>query len=1743
MKFFNTILGLFLCILLVGTTTLAGQKYVVANGNWTATTTWSLTRGGASGAAIPTSTDTAWIPSPYKVIYDVSAKTCYNLIVESGAALYSATANPTNSQVYLRVWGDSVRNDGVIGYDPAAPTVMTAMCFESYAPGKTLTFKGSGISMISRIRGGNNLSQMTIVIDQDMTLTYTGSSGTGGVAYYPSQGIGNLNTLKINAGRTVTIVDQGFISNGSSASSDGKSATITVDGTVLMQGPNSSLNLRSAIADSAVTFIVNGLVDVGGSFKPTSSAGAIPSNVVINAGGVLKVGTSGSGVIGFDGPAQTVTGAGTFTIGAGCKVQIGSTYGLDPVNGPIRTTVRNLNNGNKFEFVGNAAAMVTGSEFPSKVQSLILTDSLGGTLTLTNSVTIDTALTLNYGKLITGSKFVALGPAATISGASALNFVDGTVKEMVAAAGAKKWETGQGTDYLPFAGGFSGITGWDYVSVQANDATGTTPAGPVGLLTKMLTHFYRVAKGPALTAVTADSLVLGYLRTDVAAQGLTSDLLKVFRYDGAQWAAVTVKSVDTASNTLTVTGAIPNGDFVIAAAATAPPTAAFPEDFNYPTGDSLTWHSWLVSSGGTTNAILTTTPGLTFTNYPSSGIGNATTLTTSGQDVFKSFPKDSGSSFYSALMLKVSAAQATGDYFFALSPAESQTNYYGRLFIKSSGSGFVFGISKSNEAAVYGSTVFSFNTTYLAVVKYTFDAAKDSNDIVRVYALAPGALLNSEPGVPEIVDTAITRADAKNFGFATLRQGTTANAPSLTLDGIRIEKSWNKVMGSVPAAAIYSVGTGTVPGETEHYATLKAACDSINAQAGNITADRMYYITSNLTEPANVAVAGNTNGNTITFKPYAGVTSTITFAQVADNVGLSGGWVIGVKNLAISSTTNYGVTLNDSTQNIVIDGSNTVGGKTRDLSIVTAAGVSGNANPIRIFGNTNNIVVKNVVVSTGQSVSYAILITPRQLTTAGYAGNYIPDNITIDNCDVTNTFGSAGQGIAISASGTPTVFPTGIVFSNNKVTATTRGIFLNYSGNTGVYGNQIYLRQTGSGSLSEGIFAYIIGAPTNVTNIYNNKILLLSSANVVTGTAAGIEGIWIATQGIYNVYNNFITGFTLAKGTQGIHTGIGISTGTANGITANVYHNSVNIGNGSDSAGATPPIQAAFYLNLTGTTGTRVVNLANNAFASNDSNYATYAMYVPATNLGTLTSDYNDLYTAGGSGKIGKFGATDCATLADWKTASATDAHSVSGDPKFVSSSDLHITATANPISVVSNAGTAISGFTTDIDGDVRDALHPDIGADEYVASSAVPVFSAAPASLDFKSVTLNQTKSDSVVVKNTGTDSLIVSGVTIADNSYTVTPTTARIAAQASQKFTVTFTPTTVGTKASALVFTTNDVAGKDTVKVSGNGAGPLVPVTLGEARKDANGDLIADHSITKDTLLVYGIITSPNFQATQTSYFMQDATGGINLFSYTLVSTPLLMGDSVAVTGTVAQYHGLTEFMPLTLDAANLTVLKHNATVPTPKLLTLHQFVTNAESYEGQLIEVDTLYKATGTWPASGSYASVYVTNKSKADTVQMFLDNDTNIDGTPEPAYPINVVGIVSQYSSATTVYNNGYELMPRDTSDIKHVTGMGVNQMIADIPTVYELQNNYPNPFNPSTTLRYGLPSNSKVTLKIYNILGQVVAELVNAEQAAGWHTTIWNASVASGMYFYRIEATSTNDPNNRFVDVKKMLLLK
>ncbi|HMU41935.1 MAG TPA: T9SS type A sorting domain-containing protein [Ignavibacteriaceae bacterium] len=90
---------------------------------------------------------------------------------------------------------------------------------------------------------------------------------------------------------------------------------------------------------------------------------------------------------------------------------------------------------------------------------------------------------------------------------------------------------------------------------------------------------------------------------------------------------------------------------------------------------------------------------------------------------------------------------------------------------------------------------------------------------------------------------------------------------------------------------------------------------------------------------------------------------------------------------------------------------------------------------------------------------------------------------------------------------------------------------------------------------------------------------------------------------------------------------------------------------------------------------------------------------------------------------------------------------------------------------------------------------------------------------------------------------------------------------------------------------------------------------------------------------------------------------------------------------------------------------------------------------------------------------------------------------------------------------------------------------------DLPSNFNLAQNYPNPFNPSTKIRYSVPISEFVTLKVYDVLGNEVAALVNEEKPAGTYEVNFNASqLSSGIYFYKLQAGS-------FVETKKMILLR
>lgn len=124
------------------------------------------------------------------------------------------------------------------------------------------------------------------------------------------------------------------------------------------------------------------------------------------------------------------------------------------------------------------------------------------------------------------------------------------------------------------------------------------------------------------------------------------------------------------------------------------------------------------------------------------------------------------------------------------------------------------------------------------------------------------------------------------------------------------------------------------------------------------------------------------------------------------------------------------------------------------------------------------------------------------------------------------------------------------------------------------------------------------------------------------------------------------------------------------------------------------------------------------------------------------------------------------------------------------------------------------------------------------------------------------------------------------------------------------------------------------------------------------------------------------------------------------------------------------------------------------------------------------------------------------------------------------------IHSQFGSINPLYYDTWDFAAE-----KAKNPVSVSLTDANIPTVYALDQNFPNPFNPTTSITYSIPFSGLVSLKVFNVLGQEVATLVNAQQAAGYYTASFNASaLSSGVYFYKIEA-------GNYTSVKKMMLLK
>ena len=146
----------------------------------------------------------------------------------------------------------------------------------------------------------------------------------------------------------------------------------------------------------------------------------------------------------------------------------------------------------------------------------------------------------------------------------------------------------------------------------------------------------------------------------------------------------------------------------------------------------------------------------------------------------------------------------------------------------------------------------------------------------------------------------------------------------------------------------------------------------------------------------------------------------------------------------------------------------------------------------------------------------------------------------------------------------------------------------------------------------------------------------------------------------------------------------------------------------------------------------------------------------------------------------------------------------------------------------------------------------------------------------------------------------------------------------------------------------------------------------------------------------------------------------------------------------------------------------------------------------------------------------------------------------------------IGFVAGYGTSTETHNYTYTDNSLQggtyTYRLKQTDYDGtfeysdVVEVDVTVPDVFSLEQNYPNPFNPSTMIKFSLAADSKVSLTVFDVLGQEVANLISGNLAAGLHEINFNASnINSGVYFYRIDAQAVDGTN--FSSVKKMILTK
>jgi hypothetical protein len=451
-----------------------------------------------------------------------------------------------------------------------------------------------------------------------------------------------------------------------------------------------------------------------------------------------------------------------------------------------------------------------------------------------------------------------------------------------------------------------------------------------------------------------------------------------------------------------------------------------------------------------------------------------------------------------------------------------------------------------------------------------------------------------------------------------------------------------------------------------------------------------------------------------------------------------------------------------------------------------------------------------------------------------------------------------------------------------------------------------------------------------------------------------------------------------------------------------------------------------------------------------------------------------------------------------------------------------------------------------------------------------------------------------SAVITNYGLDTLIISAITLADTNFHLLPLPAfpkKLGGYQTMTLSASFTPKDSGQLSASVYVSSNDTA-RASFSINLQGYSEVQAIQLSSPHA---GQQLAVGNLFPITWVANFIDSVKIEYSTNNGVNWSTIiakTPGINgSYPWTVPNTPSLLckmrvsdaadgSPSVLSNGNFAILLGgvLTSTMTVNNSWNLLSVpLKVNhwlkdSLYPSAK--------SDAFIYQGSYIPRDTLRDGLAYWLKFESTDSVYFVGL-PIQTETVYVSKDWNMIGStsipilatsvvsdPPALITSNFFGYDKNYFPSDTIYpGKGYwskvsqagKLILSSTPDIALLTKNAIRIVPINelpprppfenaeeklIPTQYSLEQAYPNPFNPTTTIKYSLPVDSRVILKVYNTLGQVVTILSDEIQQAGFKSAKWDATgISSGVYFYKLEAVSVSEPGKTFTQVKKMVLVR